>query len=96
MIESRHKTKILAIVEKHQPACTVYLFGSRARGDASTSSDIDLALDSGNKIDFKTICRIKEDLENTTIPYFIDVIDVHNVDEKFLLAIKPHFIKLEK
>jgi len=95
MLKGRYKNKILSIINQYIPGCTVYLFGSRARDDAHTSSDIDLAFDAGKKIEFRILCKIKEELEDTIIPFFIDVIDVHDVDDKFLQEIKKSFIKLE-
>ena len=96
MIEKDDKNYIIKTIKQYLPECTVYLFGSRAREDARVSSDIDLALDVGEKIDFHVLCRIKDDLEDSTIPFFIDVIDIHDVDEKFLNAIKKNFVKLEE
>ena len=61
----------------------IYLFGSRARGDNSPSSDIDIALDVGRKIDLYELSLINEEIEESTIPFTVDVIDLYNVSEDF-------------
>lgn len=77
--EEKYKKQILTIIRKHFPSGAIYLFGSRARRSNWPESDVDIALDFGRMIDYSVIARIKEDLENTTIPFTFDVLDVHDV-----------------
>ena len=42
MIDSRTIKKVVALLCKARPQATIILFGSRARGDADSASDIDL------------------------------------------------------
>jgi predicted nucleotidyltransferase len=82
MLKPEYKETIIKIIKKHLPKCRIYLFGSRARGTGSPGSDIDLAIDALKKIDRHLICKIKEEIEETNIPFFIDIIDMHQADEK--------------
>lgn len=50
-LEKRVKDDIIKIAKKHGIR-KVILFGSRARGDHSERSDIDLAVSGGNSFDF--------------------------------------------
>jgi|AntAceMinimDraft_10_1070366.scaffolds.fasta_scaffold73634_3 predicted nucleotidyltransferase len=75
----KYKDEMLNIINGHLPSVKVYLYGSRARGDHSAASDIDIALDVGEKIDFGIIGNIKEALGESTIPFFVDVVDLKNV-----------------
>jgi predicted nucleotidyltransferase len=54
---------------------SVFLFGSRARGNPRPTSDIDLAvaLTGGDR---GQVGRIRENFENSTIPYTVDVVDL--------------------
>lgn len=88
----RYKKTVLDIIHKQLPNAEVYLFGSRARGDDRTGSDIDIALDAGCLIDQKSLFHISEDLENSTIPFFIDVVDLHNVAEDFKAFIQKDMV----
>lgn len=65
-----------------QPA-RLYLFGSRARGDAGRASDIDIAILPAAPLEPGTLARIREALEESTIPYEVEVIDLSSVDEPF-------------
>lgn len=51
------------------------LFGSRARGDARRASDIDLALVSRQPIAAADMAALREALEESPIPFRIDLID---------------------
>lgn len=51
------------------------LFGSRARGDARRVSDIDLALVSGQPIAVADMAALREALEESLIPFRIDLVD---------------------
>ncbi len=65
------------------PESKIYLFGSRARGDYKSISDIDLALDDkGRKIDAREIVKAKNILDALNIPHKIDVVDFNSVPEE--------------
>ena len=61
----------------------LYLFGSRARGDAARTSDIDIAIWPEAPLEPGTLARIRDALEDSTIPYAVEVIDLSSVDERF-------------
>ncbi len=54
----------------------VYLIGSHARGTWHRYSDIDVAIDPARPMPPETYSDIVEALEESTVPYFVDVIDV--------------------
>ena len=72
-----YKEIILAIVEKHLLHCTVYLFGSRARQTNKEGADIDIALDTGSSIAYEIMAAIRSDLEDSTLPVFVDLVDLN-------------------
>jgi len=65
-----------------QPA-RIYLFGSRARGNPARASDIDIAILPDAPLEPGTLARIRDALEESTIPYEVEVIDLSAVDEAF-------------
>jgi predicted nucleotidyltransferase len=81
-IKPEYKEQLLAIVRKHITGCTVYLFGSRARDTNAPFSDIDIAIDVGHKADAFALSNIREDIENSNIPFFVDVLDFHTLDQE--------------
>lgn len=53
----------------------VYLFGSRARGDNTGFSDIDIGIVSDEEIS-RDIVILREILEESSIPYKVDIVDL--------------------
>lgn len=64
-------------------AVDAYLFGSRAKGEATRYSDIDIALLPKKTMPIALACYVREALEESTIPYQVDVVDLSQVSEKF-------------
>ncbi len=58
----------------------IYLFGSRARGDNTPFSDIDLGFLTQKDIT-KKIILLKEFLEKSNFPYKVDIVDL-SLDKK--------------
>ena len=58
---------------------SVYLFGSRARGDEEEGSDVDLAI-SGTEIDRSDLSLIREQWEYSTIPVMFDLVDLKDIN----------------
>jgi predicted nucleotidyltransferase len=82
-VKEHHKTQLLKIIHSYLPNCKVWLFGSRARNQERAGSDIDLALDNGEKIPWGTITKMLIDIDETTLPMKIDLVDLNTVDEDF-------------
>lgn len=80
---NRYKKTLLEIIHSQLPSCKVYIFGSRARNDHSQGSDIDLALDFGTTIDSRKIYTIQDEIEESTVPLHVDLVDIHNISGKF-------------
>ncbi len=76
-IDERSKQKIIDLIGVLLPNAKIYLFGSRARGNYTETSDIDLALDAGAPIPKIIIGEIKDVLEATNILNSIDVVDLN-------------------
>jgi len=67
--------KTISDVFKKYPVVTdVCVFGSRAKATSKPASDIDMAVMNEGVAD-KTIMAIKSDLEDSTLPYKVDVIN---------------------
>lgn len=63
------------------------LFGSRARGDARGASDIDLALISGQPIAAADLASLREALEESQVPFRIDLVDYASAPAQLRAAI---------
>ena len=77
--------EIKLVLKKYPQVKQAILFGSRAKGNYKTGSDIDIAL-KGNELDFKTINSISLELnEETKMPYKFDIIDFMSIKEPLLI-----------
>jgi uncharacterized protein len=87
MIEANNKyieiTKeiILNLVDKEK--ISVFLYGSRAENNSRNDSDIDVGLWSPYGINDKLIRQIHNAIEESIVPYHIDIIDFNSVSSKF-------------
>ncbi len=78
-------SEIKSIISKYVPdrAAQVFIFGSRAIGTARTWSDIDIGILPTNPLPHGAIGNIKEELEESNIPYLVDVVDFSWVSDSF-------------
>ena len=71
-VDNKHWHAIMIIIGKHADSIEwVKLFGSRARGDARATSDIDLAVAGSADV----ITKLAIDFEDSKLPYTFDIID---------------------
>ncbi|MBV8801858.1 MAG: nucleotidyltransferase domain-containing protein [Gammaproteobacteria bacterium] len=77
----RLKNLILENTE-NQPV-KIWLFGSHAKGTTHRYSDIDIAILPKGHITLGFISRLKEKIEQSTIPYSVDIIDLSQTDDDF-------------
>jgi len=61
----------------------VLYYGSRARGDYRNTSDVDIGLIPGKDFKLHIISLLREALEESTIPYKVDVINLNNTRQEF-------------
>lgn len=72
-------------LRKNKSVERAFLFGSRAKGNFRSGSDVDLAL-KGKNLDFETISQISYFLnEETLMPYKFDVVNYHSIQEPELV-----------
>jgi predicted nucleotidyltransferase len=88
MHTDKYKAIIVPIIRSHLPNVTIILYGSRARGDESEGSDIDIALDTHKTIDDHILSAIRGDLEDSQLPIYFDVVDLSRVSDHMKKEIK--------
>ena len=83
---------IVAALAAQYGADRVYLFGSYARGDADSNSDIDLRIDKGS-IRGLQMGRLAADLEDA-FGMAVDLVPTGSLDSKFLQSISDDEVLL--
>jgi predicted nucleotidyltransferase len=74
-LKTENIKQISNIVSSFTEVQQAIIFGSRAMGNYKNGSDVDIAL-KGENITYEIVTQIKYQLnEETTMPYFFDVVD---------------------
>jgi predicted nucleotidyltransferase len=73
------------IVLKHVPKneFAVFLFGSRAASNSNSLSDIDVGIMGTKPLPTVIMADLDSDLEESSVPFKIDLIDFYQVDQVF-------------
>ncbi|MGP8320413.1 MAG: nucleotidyltransferase domain-containing protein [Methanosarcinaceae archaeon] len=82
------------IIASYLPDARIFLFGSRAKGDARETSDFDIAVDAGSKISLGVIARIKDEIDELRTLKSIDIIDLNRVNPKFKTIIRKSGVNI--
>ena len=71
------------------PQAKIYLFGSRAKGNYTTTSDLDIAIDAGVAMPLIDKAKIFSMIDVLNMPQKTDVVDFHRVP----LALQENILK---
>ena len=71
-----HTVKQIVLSELEHAKVRIYLFGSWARGEQRRSSDIDIAIDHRGAVSASEFAHIRDLLEESSVPYRVDVVDL--------------------
>ncbi|TAK65450.1 MAG: nucleotidyltransferase domain-containing protein [Bacteroidetes bacterium] len=83
-LTKRDIEQIIAILHQYTEVDEAYIFGSRAKGNYNTGSDVDIAL-KGKGLTADMITRLNYLLnEETLMPYYFDVIHYDCIGNKAL------------
>ncbi|KUO49286.1 MAG: hypothetical protein APF76_15900 [Desulfitibacter sp. BRH_c19] len=61
----------------------VLVFGSRVNGNTHEHSDLDIALRGPDKIDLLLLADIKDEFQNSDLPFRVDIIDFNRISPEF-------------
>jgi len=91
-LDERYKQLLVEVILQYLPKCKIYLFGSRARKTHCEGADVDLALDNNTPIEFSILNKIESDIEESTMPLLVDIVDINNAASDFVNEIKKDWI----
>lgn len=72
----------------------IWVYGSRAKGTAKKYSDLDLAIDTGTMLSALLISEIAYELEESDLPYKVDLVDWTTLSPHFKQRISSDKIEL--
>ncbi len=79
--------QVKEILEKRVPGCEVRAFGSRVTGKAKPYSDLDLVVMGSEKLPRLILYGLRDDFEESTLPFRIDILDWNRLSPEFKHAI---------
>ncbi len=82
---------VLTALGKHDAA--VWLFGSCARGEPRQHSDIDIAILPRKDLPISFLSELEADIEESTIPYDVDLVDLRHADPALIDEVRRDGIK---
>ena len=98
-LSSRHCEEIEALLHKHLPDVEVWAYGSRVNGQSHDGSDLDLVLRGPElaEIDASRLADFIEALQDSTIPFLVEVRDWVRLPESFHREIeREHVVLVER
>ena len=75
--------EVLQVLDTYLPGVEVRAFGSRVRWTAKPYSDLDLALMTNQPLSLDQAAQLREALDETTLPFKVDVVDWSSTSETF-------------
>ena len=92
-LENKYIKLLKEIISKYLVNYQLYLYGSRAKGTARRFSDVDIAINS-LELNSLILSKIKFDIEESTIPYSVDILDYNCISDDFKNIISSSLIQL--
>lgn len=89
--ELRHQQELLKILAKHP--YTFYAYGSRTKGTQQKFSDLDLCY--FEDIPAQELASLKNDLEESSLPFIVQLTDWQKASKDFRQLIKPDLVPIQ-
>jgi predicted nucleotidyltransferase len=84
-LSSRTLSTLDSIFRKYAGIRQVILYGSRAKGNYREGSDIDITLKTDGSFTFNDLLHISGDLDDSDLPYLVDVSIYHELSNPSLI-----------
>ncbi len=86
---------ILDILRKYLlPNTRVWVFGSRAKWTTHDGSDLDLAVEGTQPIDYDVMINMSIEFDDSNLPYTVDIVDLRTISSNFKKIINAQKIPL--
>ena len=79
-ITAEHRSTVLALLEKHLPGTTAWVYGSRAKRTSRPQSDLDLVVFSTPE-QRRQVGNLREAFEESSLPFRVDLSVWHEVPD---------------
>ena len=84
-----------AVLRRHlPPSAKVWAFGSRVTGTARRYSDLDLALEAEQPLNWTVLADIAAEMSESDLPMKVDVVDLRAIEPSFRQSIESTMVAL--
>ncbi|MFZ4761578.1 MAG: nucleotidyltransferase family protein [Alphaproteobacteria bacterium] len=94
-LSTENLTLVQAILQAHIPTSEVWVFGSRAMGNAKPFSDLDIAILADAPLASHVLIDLKEAFEQSDLPIKVDVVEFYQLNAVFQERIKKHHYSIQ-
>ncbi|GAB4578664.1 MAG: nucleotidyltransferase domain-containing protein [Anaerolineales bacterium] len=91
-----HLQIVQRLLSEIVPECEVRAYGSRVKGTAAVSSDLDLALVGPKRLHWKPLTKLRAAFEESNLPFRVDVLDWHAISPSFQQEIEQGYEVIQK
>jgi predicted nucleotidyltransferase len=96
-LPDRHLQTLKGLLATHTPLAQVWAYGSRVTGHAHEGSDLDLVLRHPTDLflEVEGVSQLKEALQNSNLPYLVDVHHWQQLPPAFHHNIETAYIEIQ-
>lgn len=92
-VKDEYLKELKDIFTKYCPKAEIWAYGSRVKNDCHSGSDLDLVVKSFNE-DGKFVYELKDLLNDSDIPFLMDIQDFEKLPKYFQDEIKKEYIRI--
>ena len=92
-VKEEYLKELKDIFTKYCPKAEIWAYGSRVKNDCHSGSDLDSVVKSFNE-DNKHLCELKDLLNESDIPFLIDIQDFEKLPKYFQDEIKKEYVRI--
>ncbi|MEO5344841.1 MAG: nucleotidyltransferase domain-containing protein [Magnetococcus sp. YQC-9] len=95
-LHAGHLGIVREILQRYAPHLEVWAFGSRVRGMAHPSSDLDLCILNKEPLAFNRLSQLRDAFSISTLPFRVDVVDWATTSESFRRIIEREKVVVQR
>ncbi len=92
-VKDEYLKELKDIFTKYCPKAEIWAYGSRVKNDYHSGSDLDMVVKSFND-DNKFVYELKDLLNDSDIPFLIDIQDFEKLPKSFQDEIKKEYVRI--
>ena len=93
-VSEKEEAIIKEILQPFTNVYAFYFYGSRVKGNYSKISDLDILIKGTREMPIDIISNLKQQFDESLLPYIVNFSDYNQVDESFYNSIKKDLVSV--